>query len=324
VPICFALIEHEGEPVIVSSLDEKPKSGPVQHLRRVRNLAAQPCVSLVVDDYNDVWERLAFVQLHGTATVREPNAPGSDTAIAALRAKYPQYATMAIEDRPVIWIDHLRASSWSWRGDLPAVGRSNDLDVVIRGRRSVRALLPDRVPRSVLEAAIAAAGWAPSPHGRQPWRFAIVESAERKMRLADAMATSWAEQLRLDGQDESIVQIRLGKSRNRLLSAPALVIVSLYLGDLDDYPDADRQLAETTMAIQSFGAAVQNFLLTIYASGYDAGWMCAPLFCPEIVRDVLGLAPALIPHALLPIGYAAKDPVRRPRRPLDEVIVSWE
>ena len=32
------------------------------------------------------------------------------------------------------------------------------------------------------------------------------------------------------------------------------------------------------MAIQSLGAAVQNFLLQIHASGYDAGWMCAPLF----------------------------------------------
>jgi F420 biosynthesis protein FbiB-like protein len=152
----------------------------------------------------------------------------------------------------------------------------------------------------------------------------VVESAERKLRLADAMAASWASQLRLDGQDESIVQIRLAKSRNRLLTAPALAVVSLYLDDLDEYPDADRERAETTMAIQSLGAAVQNFLLSIYASGFDAGWMCAPLFCPEIVRDALGLDKQLIPQALLPVGKAAADPTRRPRRPLDELIVSWE
>ncbi|MER3438203.1 MAG: nitroreductase, partial [Chloroflexota bacterium] len=29
------------------------------------------------------------------------------------------------------------------------------------------------------------------------------------------------------------------------------------------------------------------------------------------------------PHALIAIGYAAKDPVRRPRRPLDDLIVQW-
>ncbi len=78
------------------------------------------------------------------------------------------------------------------------------------------------------------------------------------------------------------------------------------------------------MAIQSLGAAVQNLLLTLYAAGLDAGWMCAPLFCPDIVREALGLAGELIPHALIAVGYAAKDPVRRGRLPLERLIVAWE
>ena len=168
----------------------------------------------------------------------------------------------------------------------------------------------------MIEEAIAAAGWAPSPHGRQPWRFAVVEPPERRLALADAMAATWREQLNLDGQPAEVVQHRLERSRERLITAPVLVVPCLYLAELDVYPDADRQAAETTMAIQSLGAAVQNFLLTIYAAGLDSGWMCAPLFCPEIVREALGLAEDLIPHALLPVGFAAKDPVRRPRRPL--------
>jgi len=77
------------------------------------------------------------------------------------------------------------------------------------------------------------------------------------------------------------------------------------------------------MAVQSFGAAVQNLLLSLYSAGVDAGWMCAPLFVPEVVRDALGLAPELTPHALIAVGYAAADPVRRPRLPLDELIVDW-
>ena len=51
--------------------------------------------------------------------------------------------------------------------------------------------------------------------------------------------------------------------------------------------------------------------------------MCAPLFCPEVVRDSLELGAELIPQALIPVGYAAKDPVRRPRLPLDRLIVDW-
>jgi hypothetical protein len=32
----------------------------------------------------------------------------------------------------------------------------------------------------------------------------------------------------------------------------------------------------------------------------------------------------LDPHALIAVGYAASDPVRRPRLPLGELIVDWQ
>ena len=295
-------------------------------MARVRNILANPAVGLVVDDYDEDWSRLAWVALRGRASLVAPGEDGHAAAVATLRAKYPQYERMAIESRPVIRVSSLTARSWRGGdidGDAP-LPRPLDLAGLIRGRRSVRAFSPRPVPRSVVEDAIAAAGWAPSPHGSQPWRFAVVERAERRTALAEAMAATWQAQLALDGQDAATVAHRLGRSKERLLTAPILVVPCLYLEELERYPDDDRQAAETTMAIQSFGAAVQNFLLAIYAAGLDSGWMCAPLFCPEIVRDSLGLAPELIPHALLPVGYAAKDPVRRPRRPLDELIVSWE
>jgi coenzyme F420-0:L-glutamate ligase/coenzyme F420-1:gamma-L-glutamate ligase len=122
----------------------------------------------------------------------------------------------------------------------------------------------------------------------------------------------------------TIVEARLQKSRERLQRAPVLIIPCLYLEGLDSYPDADRQRAEETMAVQSLGAAVQNLLLSLYAAGVDGGWMCAPLFCPEVVQTTLGLDATLDPHALIAVGYAANDPVRRPRRPLDELIVDWQ
>lgn len=206
----------------------------------------------------------------------------------------------------------------------PAVtDRPSDLDSVIRGRASVRKLLPDPVPAELIRSAIAATGWAPSPHGRQPWRFVVIEQPEMKAHLARSMADSWQQQLELDRQNDAIVAIRLAKSQERIITAPAILIACLYLADLDTYPDPDRQRAETTMAIQSLGAAIQNALLTIYAAGYDAGWMCAPLFAPDVVRAALDLAPDLIPHAMIPIGKRAADPVRRPRLPIDDLIAAW-
>jgi PPOX class probable F420-dependent enzyme len=114
VPVCFAVIGAD-RPAIVSVLDEKPKRVTDADLARVRNIRANPHVCLVVDRYEEDWSRLAFVQVHGVARMVEPGDPLHGRAIAALRAKYPQYRAMAIEARPVIAIEDLTARSW--RGD---------------------------------------------------------------------------------------------------------------------------------------------------------------------------------------------------------------
>ncbi len=191
----------------------------------------------------------------------------------------------------------------------------------IRGRRSVRKYLDQPVPRELLDQVLEAARWAPSPHGRQPWRFVVLTRAERKLRLADSMGDEWRRQLALDGQDQATIELRRQKSHERIVRAPAIVVPCLYLSELDQYPDADRNAAEATMAIQSLGCAVQNLLLMAYSLGLDGGWMCAPLFCPEVVVAALDLDPALIPHALITLGYAAADPQRRPRKPLAELVL---
>jgi F420 biosynthesis protein FbiB-like protein len=180
------------------------------------------------------------------------------------------------------------------------------------------------VPRHLIEQVLDAARWAPSPHGRMPWRFAVLTRPEAKARLADAMGDEWVRQLALDGDPPEIVAKRLARSHERVKTAPVCIVVCLYLEDLDHYPDADRQNAETTMAIQSLGAAAQNLLLAAYDLGIDAGWLCAPLFCPDTVRQALDLGPTLHPHALLTLGYAAQEPKRRERLPLNEVVVKFE
>jgi nitroreductase len=52
--------------------------------------------------------------------------------------------------------------------------------------------------------------------------------------------------------------------------------------------------------------------------------MCAPLFCPETVCTTLNLPTTMIPHALITVGYAAEEPLRRPRRSLEELVIFWE
>ena len=201
---------------------------------------------------------------------------------------------------------------------------SNDFATILHERASVRQLRPDPVDPALVRQCIAAAGWAPSPHGRQPWRFAVLSAAAAQQRLADAMSATWQAQLSLDDQDAAVIATRKAKSEARIVHAPVVIVPCLFLTPLDVYPDAERQAAETTMAIQSLGAAIQNLLLQAYALGLDSGWMCAPLFCPEVVGTALALPATLTPHALITLGYRAAAPVRRPRLPVDELIVHWE
>jgi len=202
--------------------------------------------------------------------------------------------------------------------------RADDLATLVRNRRSVRNYQERPVERALLEQMLEAARWAPSPHGRQPWRFAVLTQQEPKQQLAEHMGETWRANLQMDRQSEQTVNIRLEKSHQRILRAPAIIIPCLYLVDLDHYPDQKRQANEVTMAIQSLGAAVQNMLMMAYDLGLDTCWMCAPLFCPEVACTALNLDKQLIPHALITVGYATADPVRRPRLPLDRLIVRFD
>jgi F420 biosynthesis protein FbiB-like protein len=194
----------------------------------------------------------------------------------------------------------------------------------VRGRRSVRRYRPDPVPPELVERALEAARWAPSPHGRMPWRFVVLTRADAKARLANAMGDEWTRQLSLDGDPPEVVARRLAVSHERVRETPVCIIPCLFLEDLDVYPEPERQAAEKTMAIQSLGAAAQNLLLAAYDLGLDAGWLCAPLFCQETVRQALDLPSNLHPQAILTLGYAAQEPRRRDRLPLEELIVRWE
>ena len=74
------------------------------------------------------------------------------------------------------------------------------------------------------------------------------------------------------------------------------------------------------MAVQSVALACQNLLLAAHAAGLGACWMCAPLFVPALVRQVLDLPEAWQPQALLTLGYPAEAKTRD-RAPLIERVV---
>ncbi len=197
-----------------------------------------------------------------------------------------------------------------------------DRDIYFRfleTRRTRRQFGPGEVPVEELERVVQTAGWAPSPHKTRPWRFVIVSTQDARERLVHQMAAAFEADLRKDGLAEDRIRARIQKSLDLLLPASALLIACLYKEDLDKYPDAFRQGAEETMATQSLGAALQNILLAAHALDIAACWVCAPLFCPELVRSVLDLPEDFHPHILVAFGRPPLD--EPPVRPAYELTI---
>jgi F420 biosynthesis protein FbiB-like protein len=162
--------------------------------------------------------------------------------------------------------------------------------------------------RTLIERLLTAATWAPSAHNRQPWRFAVIEDDDKRERLADAMNAVLRADLSDDGLSPVQIEALADRRRTRLTRAPVLILMSLTLADMHEYPDQKRTRAERTMAIQSLALAGQNLLLAAHAEGLGACWLCAPLFCPDVVRTTLDLPPDWEPQALISLGWPTESP----------------
>jgi F420 biosynthesis protein FbiB-like protein len=127
--------------------------------------------------------------------------------------------------------------------------------------------------------------------------------------------------LTADGVAPELIARDVSRSYSRISGAPLAILVCLSMADMDRYPDARRNEAEYNMAVQSVAMAAQNLLLAAHAEGLGACWMCAPLFCPDVVRHALDLPQDWQPQALITLGYPAA--VRESSRHALETRVLW-
>ena len=107
IPICYAFDGRH----IYSALDLKPKRVAALQLKRVRNIATNPRVALVIDDYSEDWSSLAYVLVQGEAQMLESGEERA-RAESMLREKYPQYTELLAEGCAVLKITPERITSW--------------------------------------------------------------------------------------------------------------------------------------------------------------------------------------------------------------------
>ncbi|MGH3560743.1 MAG: TIGR03668 family PPOX class F420-dependent oxidoreductase [Mycobacterium sp.] len=104
VPVVFALRDD----TVYTAVDAKRKT--TQRLRRLVNIENNPRVSMLVDHYADDWTQLWWVRADGVATIHRAGA-AMQHGYDLLRAKYPQYQSVALEG-PVITVNVRRWVSW--------------------------------------------------------------------------------------------------------------------------------------------------------------------------------------------------------------------
>jgi PPOX class probable F420-dependent enzyme len=106
VPIVFAL---DGD-TLYFAVDAKPKR--TKNLQRLRNIAANPAVSVLVDHYEDDWTTLWWVRADGVARVVTDEAQARK-ATELLVGKYVQYRN-ARPEGPVVAVQIDRITGWSF------------------------------------------------------------------------------------------------------------------------------------------------------------------------------------------------------------------
>jgi coenzyme F420-0:L-glutamate ligase/coenzyme F420-1:gamma-L-glutamate ligase len=196
---------------------------------------------------------------------------------------------------------------------------ATDLHAFLRTRRSIRRFKTDLIPDSVIEDILTTATFAPSAHNRQPSRFAVIKDLPTKTKLADAMAKEFQRDLEEDTLPSKEIEKKVTSSRNRIISAPVVIILSVDMSDMDTYPDEHRTKAEYVMAVQSTANAGMQLLLAAHAEGLGSVWVCSPLFAQDTVQAVLELPKTWEPQAMYFLGYPAETPQARERKSIKEI-----
>ena len=142
-----------------------------------------------------------------------------------------------------------------------------------------------------------------------------------KTQLADAMAQDFERDQRRDNLPPEKIQAQLKRSRERITSAPAAILLCLDMSEMDSYPDEKRNRAEYMMAVQSTAAAGMQLLLAAHAEGLGGVWACWPLFAQDTIRTTLKLSDSWEPQGMFFIGYSEVIPDARERKSIDDIAI---
>lgn len=134
------------------------------------------------------------------------------------------------------------------------------------------------------------------------------------------MAADFERDLLRDGVPPEKIHSQIKRSKDRLTSAPVVILLCLDMSEMDSYPDEKRQRAERMMAVQSVAAAGLQLLLAAHAEGLGGVWVCSPLFTQETIQESLKLPNSWEPQGMFYVGYPVEEiPEARERKSIENI-----
>lgn len=208
-----------------------------------------------------------------------------------------------------------------------------ELEKIIKGRRSVRRWKNQEVSDDLLQRAVELATWAPNGGNFQGWRFVVIKNRQVIENMANAVQTvadriaSWPESATWKEDME-----RHRENASFFRNAPVCIatFTARYQSVMDKAlaargpsdPEAEqimafRRIAPT--AIQSIAAAVTTMLLVFQQMGLGAVWLGAPLMAMKEINTLLKVPAGLDLTGLIAVGYPDESP-RRDRKSVEQVL----
>lgn len=181
-----------------------------------------------------------------------------------------------------------------------------DLITAIKSRRTHHEFKPDPVDRSIIEACLEAAIWAPNHKLTEPWEFYVVSGAAKEQ-LARLRA-----QLKLSKHPDPAseqAQKSYRRAYTELATVPWAILVTMKVD-----PDENRRQEDYAAT----SCAIQNLMLTATSHGLGAYWGTGPLLNHPDAHRLLGVPEGRKGVGMVFLGYPAEQPQPPRRTPWQE------
>ncbi len=211
----------------------------------------------------------------------------------------------------------------------------NELDTLVKNRRSIRKYKPDMPPPEWIEKMVGCAVCAPSPSNTQPVRFINIISTEKKQALLKSITQSRENFLnKIDAGEIQGEKVSSKKMKNLIrayyrfsifmFDAPMLFAV----GTVSDVQGFSKKMLTAGLIHEnvrgntdldiSTGLALKGFILKAQELGLGTCIFTGSLTFVPNAAEILGIEDVRI-NCLVTVGFPDETPSPISRKPMSEI-----